>query len=140
MEKQLFADIPAKEREMLLKDNADKIEEKGYMKIFTPDELSERKDNLAQTVISISQIQAEKKEVNDAFKVKLKPLEADKSTLLDEIKNKAEYVEEDCYKFIDQEAGMVGYYNAVGELVESRPIRVDEKQTTVFQVKRAINQ
>lgn len=139
MEKQLFADYPAQEREALLKDNADKIEEKGYMKAFTPDEIMEKKDSLAKAVISISNIQQEKKDANDGFKTRLKPLEIEKSTLLEEIKNKAEYVEEDCYKFIDQEAGTVRYYNSNGELVESRPIRADEKQTTIFQLQKTVN-
>lgn len=134
MEKQLFADYSAKQRAEMLRDNADTIEEKGYMKSFSEDEIRERKDDLAQSVIGIAQIQQEKKDANDEFKSRLKPLEVDKNRLLEEIKNKAEFVNEECYKMVAHDEGMVGYYNSKGELIESRPIRADEKQSTIFQM------
>ncbi len=139
MDKVLFENYSAEERKQMLEHNADSIENKGYMKAFTDEEIRERKDDLAQTVISIAQIQQEKKEANDEFKSRLKPLENDKNVLLEQIKNKAEFVEEDCYKLIYHEAGMVGYYNSKGHLVESRPIRADERQATIFQMKTGTN-
>lgn len=36
MEKVLFADLSEKERMQMLSDNADTVEEVGYMKAFTP--------------------------------------------------------------------------------------------------------
>ncbi len=139
MEKVLFENYSAEERRQILKDNADSIENKGYMKPFTDDEIRERKDDLAQTVINIAQIQQEKKEANDEFKAQLKPLENQKKELLEQVKNKAEFVEEECYKMIDHENGMVGYYNSEGHLIESRPIRADERQATIFQIKTGTN-
>ncbi len=139
MDRVLFENYSAEERKQMLEHNADSIENKGYMKAFTDEEIRERKDDLAQTVISIAQIQQEKKEINDEFKSRLKPLENDKNVLLEQIKNKAEFVEENCYKLIDHEAGMVGYYNSDGHLVESRPIRADERQATIFQMKTGTN-
>ncbi len=47
MEKQLFQNYNEQKREQLLRDNADAIENKGYMKAFTEDEIRERKDDLA---------------------------------------------------------------------------------------------
>ncbi len=136
MDKFLFSGYSPNEREQLLRDNANAIEEKGYMKPFSDDEVNEQKDNLAQTVISISQIEQEKKDVNADFKARLKPLETEKKTLLEHIKNKSEYVVEDCFKIIDHETEMVGYYNKDGLLIESRPIRANERQMVMFPVKK----
>ncbi len=106
------------------------------MKAFTDEEIRERKDDLAQTVIDIAKIQQEKKEVNDGFKSQLKPLENSKNILLEQIKNKAEYVTEECFKLISHEENMAGYYNSRGELIESRPIKKEERQLTVFHAQR----
>ena len=57
-------------------------------------------------------------------------------TTLDGLKKKAEFVTERCFKFIDQEAREVGYYNENGDLIESRPAYSEELQTTLFQIGR----
>jgi hypothetical protein len=56
--------------------------------------------------------------------------------MVSNIKAKAEYVKEICFKFIDQYEKMVGYYNANGDLIESRPATADELQPTLFSVIR----
>ena len=124
MEKVLFAEYSEKERKQMLSDNADSMEEVGYMKDFTPDEMEVMKDRLSKIVIDINDIE---------FKLRKKPLETEKQELLANIKSKSEYVLEDCYKFCDHEAQMVGYYNDQGILVYSRPMRPDERQRTIFQ-------
>lgn len=140
MDKVLFAEYSAKERKSMLSDNADSMEEVGYMKPFSPDEMETMKDRLSKVVIDINDIEEEKKAANDEFKLRKKPLETEKQTLLENIKNKSEYVVEDCYKFIDQEEGMVGMYNSEGQLIESRPIRPEERQTTLFQQLRPVTE
>ena len=132
MDKVLFAEYSAQERKNMLSDNADSMEEVGYMKPFSSDEMETMKDRLSKVVIDINDIEEEKKTANDEFKLRKKPLETEKQTLLENIKNKSEYVVEDCYKFIDHEEGMVGMYNSEGQLIESRPIRPDERQITMF--------
>jgi hypothetical protein len=116
----------------LLEANCDAVEEVGYTRQFTPEELNERKEDLADTSISISEIENEKKQANDDFKSRLKPLEERKTTLLTELKTKSEFVKEECYKFICHDERMVGYYNSEGELVDKRPIRPQEMQKTIF--------
>lgn len=132
MDKVLFAEYSARERKAMLSDNADSMEEVGYMKPFSPDEMETMKDRLSKVVIDINDIDEEKKAANDEFKLRKKPLETEKQSLLENIKNKSEYVVENCYKFIDHDEGMVGMYNGEGELIESRPIRPDERQATLF--------
>jgi hypothetical protein len=119
----------------MLRDNADSSEEIGYMKPFTEEEILAMKDDLAEVSIEINDIEIEKKEVASTFKHKLEPLVDQKKETLKLIKNKAKFVKELCYKMIDQDEQMVTYYNSIGEIVESRRIRPDEKQLKIFTLK-----
>lgn len=114
-----------------LKDNCETVEEVGYMKQFSPDQIVAMKDDLSEVAIQINDIETEKKEAMKEYTDRLKPLNDQKSELLGNIKKKAEYVNEQCYKFVDHEDRMVGYYNAEGVLVSSRPARPDEAQMTI---------
>lgn len=139
MKKGLFQDVPVERREQMLRDNADSSEEIGYMKSFTEEEILAMKDDLAEISIEINDIEIEKKEIAAEFKHKLEPLVDQKKETLKSIKNKAQYVKELCYKMIDQEEQMVTYYNSIGEIVESRRIRPDEKQLKIFTLKSGTN-
>jgi len=116
----------------LLKDNCDAVEDLGYTRMFTPEELNERKEQLADASITISEIEAEKKLATDDFKLRLKPLESRKAELIEQLKSKSEYVHEKCFKFIYHDERMVGYYNSEGELVYTRPAQGQEMQKTIF--------
>ena len=59
-------------REAFLKDNCDKVEEKGYMKPYTPEELQQRKEELVQ--VEIEKIKEKAKVAAADFKKQLKPL------------------------------------------------------------------
>lgn len=121
-----------KDREAYLKDNCDKVEDKGYMKRFTPEQVQAMKEELAETSIKINDIEVEKKEVVKGFKERVGPLLKERNILLRGIKEKAEYTHELCYKFVDQENKVVGYYNSEGDLIDSRPATADELQLTIF--------
>lgn len=137
MKRELGKDFQqGEERRQFLADNADAVEKKEYMRHFTPEELLKKKEGLSETCISINDIEQELKEIKKEYAEKLKPLVERKKRVLGELKKKAELVEEDCYKFIDAEAREVGFYNANGDLIESRPAYSEELQTTMFQVIR----
>lgn len=123
-------------REEYLDVNCDAIENIGYSRRFTTDELLKKKDDLSSLAIEINDIEEEKKEKMSEFKERLKPLEEDKKKLLSDLKNKSEYVNEDCYKIIEHEKKEVGYYNKLGELVYSRPIQSQEMQKTIYELNR----
>ncbi|WP_321479739.1 hypothetical protein [uncultured Bacteroides sp.] len=137
MEKFLGQELLEKDRWQFLQDNADALEEIGYTHRFTPDELSQKKESLAETSIQINDIETEKKEVMEDFKQQLKPLNETKQTLLENIKKGSEYVEnEECAKILYHDEKMAGYYNKLGELVYSRPIMPQEMQKTIFNINR----
>ena len=137
MDKFLGQDIPEEDRWQFLQDNADSVEEIGYMHRFTPEELAQKKEELAETSISINDIEIEKKEVMEEFKERLKPLNETKVELLDNIKKGSEFIEsEECAKILYHDEKMAGYYNRLGELVYSRPIMPQEMQKTIFSINR----
>jgi hypothetical protein len=133
MDKELGKEMEAgAKRRDFLESNCDKVEEKGYMKRFTSEQLVQMKEGLSETDIEINDIEEEKKEVIKDFKARLEPLTDERKRLLRGLKDKAEYVREKCYKFVDMEARKVGYYNGDGELIESRPAFPDELQGNIF--------
>lgn len=137
MKRELGKDIQQGEaRRQFLADNADAVEKKEYMRHYTPEELLKLKESLSETCISINDIEEELKEVKKEYKDRLEPLLNKKKEALEGLKKKAELVEEDCYKFIDEDAKEIGYYNQNGDLIESRPAYSEEIQKTIFQVLR----
>lgn len=137
MNKELGKNISeGKSRVAFLMDNCDKVEDKSYMKRFTPDELLQMKEELSENAIIINDIEIEKKQAMENFKDRLKPLAERKGNLLKGLKNKAELVTEKCFKFVDPEARSVGYYNEEGDLIEQRAAFADELQTNIFQMQR----
>lgn len=137
MDKFLGQEIPEQERWKFLQDNADAVEKIGYTHRFTPEELAQKKETLAEVSITINDVEMEKKQVMEEFKERLKPLIEAKHELLDHIKRGSEFVEnEECVKILYHEEKMAGYYNRLGELVYSRPIMPQEMQKTIFNINR----
>jgi small-conductance mechanosensitive channel len=134
MEKILFGEIPEKKRKQYLEDNATGIEKIGYTKPFEVEEIDQFKTDLAETDISINDKEEQIKELTKSLKDELKPLKEDRSKLLKNIKEKSEFVNEELYKFIDQEAGRVGFYDEAGILRYERGILSEERQTTIFRL------
>jgi hypothetical protein len=133
MDKSLGQDIKdVIKRKRFLEDNSDEVVKKTYMKPYTGPELQGKKEELASTLIEISEIEQEKAEVLAGIKGRLKPLLEAKTTLVGNIKAKAELVTEECYRITDQEDGMTGFYNANGDLIESRRATADEMQGSLF--------
>ena len=137
MDKFLGQDVPEKDRWQFLEDNADAVEKIGYTHRFSPNELAQKKESLAEVSIKVNDIEIEKKEAMVDFKDRLKPLNEEKGKLLDNIKKGSEFVEnEECVKILCHDEKMAGYYNKLGELVYSRPIMPQEMQKTIFSITR----
>ena len=133
MEKQLGQDIKdINLRKRFLADNSDDVVKKTYMKQYTVPELQGKKEDLASIEIEISELEAEKSAALAEIKGKLKPLYEQKTMLVGSIKAKAELVTEDCYRITDQDEGVTGFYNSLGDLIEMRQATADEMQGQLF--------
>lgn len=133
LEKQLGVNIPAGlARAQFLSDNCHEIENVGYVREFAPEEMEAMKDNLADTSITVNDLEIEKKEKVKEITDKIKPLKNRLKGLLTNIRERSEFVKEDCYKFIDHEENQVGYYNSDGLLISTRRAKPEERQTKMF--------
>ncbi len=136
LDKELGKDIAIEERENFLRDNCDAVEEVTYSKMFTSEELAKQRETLTEVSIKIADIEEEKKQVIDNYREQLKPLQVEKAEAISNLKSKSQVVTEDCFKFLDEESRMVGFYNKEGILVNSRPAFPNELQKTMFSVLR----
>ena len=76
MQRTLGTDIKDRqERIAFLDTNCDSVEEKGYMKRFTQEQLMQMREQLSETAIEINDIEERKKDVMAEFKEQLKPLD-----------------------------------------------------------------
>lgn len=136
MQETMLLELPIDERRQVLRDSCDQIEERHYTRKFDQNERNLKREQLADVSIQISEITNELREVRAEYKSKLKPLEDSKNNILEEIKAGGEFVKGECYKFIDNDEGKVGYYTPEGYLLEQRDMRPDEKQRSIFQINR----
>lgn len=139
MDQKLGQEYEGEARVQFLRDNCDAVEEIGYNKKFTPEEITDMKDHLSEVAIEINDIEIEKKEAVKAFQEKLSPLKTRKVALLKNIKLKSEWMKENCFKFISHEERVVSYYDNEGNLVEFRSMRPDEAQLTIMHMKTGTN-
>lgn len=131
LDKELGKGIALEERASFLEDNCDAVEEVTYSRAFEPEELALKREQLTDASIKIADIEEEKKEVMDGFKERLKPLQEQKADAIKALRDKSQTVTEKCYKFLDEETKMVGFYNKEGNLVSSRPAFQKELQKTI---------
>lgn len=89
MERELGKDLEqGKKRVAFLMDNCDAVEEKGYMKPFTPEELARMKESLSETDIEINDIEEEKTAAMKDFKARLEPLTTERKKTLEGLKRR----------------------------------------------------
>ena len=139
MDQKLGQEYEGEARVRFLQDNCDAVEEIGFNRKFTPEEIADMKDNLAVVAIEINDIEIERKEAMKAFKDQTDPLTVRKVSLLKNIKLKSEFTKEECFKFVSQEDRVVTYYDSEGILVEFRSMRPDEAQLTIRHMKTGTN-
>lgn len=124
------------ERQQFLLDNADSVEKISFKRMLTPEQIADLKDELSEQCIQLKDVKDEKKVHNAMYNERIKNLEKESDRLTEKIREGADSVMEQCYKMIDQEEGMVGYYDKYGILVLQRPVKREERQTTIMQFNR----
>jgi len=111
---------------------ADRREQFGYTKQLTHDELAELKNELSEKAIEAKRLKEQLKLYSTQIKGELKPIMAEKDVLIETIKQKAKFVTELCSIVFDQEKQIAEYYSEVtGAIVHTRPLNVDERQTSI---------
>lgn len=132
----MLADTPIEQREQILRDSCDQIVERSYTRRFDQQEINERRASLANVSIQIADLEQELAEIRADYKGRIKPLQERIVKLRDELKAGGDWVKGDCFKFVFEDEGMVGFYSPEGHLLEARPMTQEEKQKNVFRVIR----
>ena len=129
----MFQDKSPRDREILLRDNASKIENRPYSRSLDAAEVIELQDSYTRKAIELSAAEEELKMHRENYKAIAKPLKAEMAQIIQGIRSGTENIIEDVYLLPDFEDGMMGYYNKMGELVFSRPLMQNEKQYSISQ-------
>lgn len=135
MEKFIGQDIEdLHERELFIKDNAEGVEKMGYSKPLPSAAIDKLKETLANACIEHHDLYEAKKAVDQDYQARIKEQKTIITDCADKLKSKSEYVNEACYKLIDENEKMAGYYNKEGMLVYERPARTEELQPRLFKM------
>jgi len=130
----------AKERLMIMQENASKVEETTYQKSLSIEDLIAKREDLSDNLIQLGQKEDEFNEVKATFKAETDPIKQVNKVLLSEIKTKQSTVAGVLYHMANHEEGMMETYDHEGALIGTRRLRPDEKQGNVFQIKKAVNE
>ena len=127
MEKLLFQDYSPEERLEMLQNNCDKvIEDYGYEKPLSKDQLKAIKDKLSSASVSLHDVQEEKKEADKEFNEQIKNFKGTIAESVKQLKTRTTYTCEQCFELIDYDEKKVGIYNREGILIEERPAKLNE--------------
>lgn len=132
LEKELGKKYPIEEREDFLRNISDGTENVSYARAFTPEEMAKQREVLTDASIMLADINQAKKDAIQRFKEQAKEYEDQRDKAIKNLRMKAEIVDEECFKVFDEETKMVGFYNAEGNLVSSRPAFSNEMQKNLF--------
>lgn len=135
--------MPSKDRSyriQVLEDNCERKEPYTYRKQLDDTDLAVRKDEVVQKLFEISREEIAKKEMAAEYNDRIKALKKQRDENLQEIAMSSIEVREDVYLIADHDEKKMGYYNADGDLVYSRPLTQDERQGRVKFLNQASNQ
>ena len=139
MDKFILQEYDANKRLEMLRDNCERAEETAYVKNLSPDERKEVLEEAAQLSLKTNQLNEELAELGKSIREQIKVNKKVLKARLSEIKTNSREFNETCFLMPDFKEGMMGIYTSEGELINSRPLRPDEKQTRPFQLNSARN-
>lgn len=115
----------------MLTEHCSSMEEANYFIDLSEEDLAERKHDLSENVVKLTDLKAELKEVTAEFKDKMKPLEVTQTDLLKQIRTRKQEINGKLYHIANHDNGMLETYTEDGNLYSSRRMRPDEKQGRV---------
>jgi len=136
MDQFLFQNESESKRAMSLEAICEGMEEMDYANILTPDEMTVRKSQLTTLVIQEVKLNERKEKFMTELKAELKPIQTEKNQVIQELKAGSVQETGVCFKIIDDNTRMVGFYNSRGQLVHARPMTQEDGQRTL---KLAVN-
>lgn len=134
------AALTYQERKDVLEGICYKMTNESYTKQLTQEEQTEKKHELAEVSILISELLEKKKAILAELKAEMTTPTEQKSELLKAIKYKSETRTGLLFYIDDQESGTMYIFDDNAVCVEFRPLRQDEKQTRMRTLNIASNE
>lgn len=138
--KKFMPEMDPKQRIQLLRDNCDSQEQTTYYRDLTNDELDVKREQMLENLIKLNQWEEDLNQVKAGHKMKSTPIKDENKVLLVEVKTRKQQIHGTLYNIADHENGIMETYDEQGEFVSSRRLRPDEKQGSMFSLKKAANQ
>lgn len=132
MPQKYMPEADRKTRIAAMQQEAAEVTESNYQKPLTQEELDEKREQLSENLITLSEKEDELNEIKDRFKTEMKPLKEKNKELLSEIKTKQSTVYGQLYNIPNHEDGMMETYDTEGELISTRRLKPSEKQGRLF--------
>lgn len=127
----IYEGRPQNEKLDLLRANCKSSEFQDVKIFFSEEDLAEMKTRLSEVSIDRDAFEDELRELSKGLREKIKASTNTFKILLVHLKNKFEYQSQEVFDFDDQEQGLMLTYNNQGELINSRKLRPQEKQTRI---------
>jgi hypothetical protein len=131
MEKQLYPDTPEMESEQMIAATAFKTEEQNIKKYFSEQENFDMKKQFFANASKIRAAHAVFIKAREAYAEAIKEPEKDNKYLMNCLDTGYVEVLEDVYLIDDQDNGFMLTYDRKGELLTSRRLAPEEKQTRI---------
>lgn len=133
MESKLFQDAKeGAERIAMLDANCKKTIEAPVKRYYTADELQQMQKEFAEDRVILMRKEEELRKHNAEAKAEMKPIYERSGYVLAQIRAGFVETNQPVFLFDDQEEGMMHTFDQNGELIESRKLRPEEKQTNVI--------
>lgn len=131
MDQKIFQEIPESQRETALEANCLKAEEQDIPKYFTEDEKLQMRADLSMNLIHIGRQDVILQKAKDAYKAATKAQYDQNDYIIKNLDLGFQNVTTQVYVFPDFDSGMIGTYDNLGNLLESRRMRPEERQMKV---------
>lgn len=123
---------PQNEKLDLLRANCRGTEKMRVKVFFSEDDLAEMKSRLSDSSIERDVMEDELKDLSKGIRRRIKAETQKIKNLLVFLKDKFEYQEQEVFEFDNQEEGVMLTYDFQGELIGSRKLRPNERQTSII--------
>ena len=111
----------------MLNDNCSKrLEDYGYDKPLSADQVKQLKDKITSCVKELRKVKAEKKEIMKGFAEQISKLDKTIETASEEEEKRTTYACETCFEFFFREERKIGIYNKDGILIDERDATLKE--------------
>lgn len=137
MEKELLKTTPLPMRAEILRNSCYKVlENEFYTRKLEEEEVAEAKTELFEKDVEIESIEEELKELKASYSKKMKDLYARRSELIKTIQFESVSQRGTVFLMDDQQSGIMGTYDVNGFLINSRPMKPDERQGSLLTIMR----